>query len=296
MTQQEEKINIKTPKVYKNKKLNQANFGDFGLSDYQIFLYLVSKIGGVDQNGKYLQPSELKREHNLSAVEFKKFFNVDDSNTYKHLKKSVKKLMKTSIKIKEENSLLEINVCSQARYQESNGAIEVRFTEEIMPYLSQVREKFVLYNLREIGRFRSIYTTRLYEALQEFKDTGMMIKSVEQLRSLFAVQDKHKQYRDFKRKTFAKACEEINHNFELDLTFEEIKEGRQVVAIKFSFKKTEKLEAINPKTGEAKNIYKKPKQKPREASQSQKESSQVEQLSLEDMVADFAKNKKIQNS
>ena len=51
-------LKSKTPKVYKDKKLNNANFGDFNHSDYQVFLHLISKIGGVDEFGKYLQPEQ----------------------------------------------------------------------------------------------------------------------------------------------------------------------------------------------------------------------------------------------
>ena len=65
-----------------------------------------------------------------------------------------------------------------------------------MPYLSQVRQKFVLYNLKEIANFGSLYTTRLYELIQEFKETGYMIKSVQQLRESFAVGEKFKAYKD----------------------------------------------------------------------------------------------------
>ena len=60
-------LHSKTPKSYKNKKLNNANFGDFSHNDYQVFLHLISKIGGVDEYGKYLQPHELQREHILTA-------------------------------------------------------------------------------------------------------------------------------------------------------------------------------------------------------------------------------------
>ena len=44
-------LKSKTPKTYKNKKLNNANFGNFTHNDYQVFLHLVSKIGGVDEEG-----------------------------------------------------------------------------------------------------------------------------------------------------------------------------------------------------------------------------------------------------
>ena len=46
-------LKSKTPKVYKSKKLNNANFGNFNRSDYNLFLHLVTKIGGVDKKGKY---------------------------------------------------------------------------------------------------------------------------------------------------------------------------------------------------------------------------------------------------
>ena len=250
-----------TDKVYKSKKLNTANFGNFSLNDYQVFLHLVSKIGGVDEFGKYLQPHELQREHILTAKEFSTVFNTDIHNSYKSLYKACKKLMKTSIILEkiELNETWEINVCSTAKYNKKEGRITIQFTDSIMPYLSQVKERFVLYNLKEIANFGSLYTTRLYELLQEFKETGWMLKSVEQLREAFAVGNSFKSYGDFKKYTFSHACQEINDNYDMDLRFEEEKEGRRVVAVKFFFKKTSAYEVTNLKTGKTKKVYQKPK-------------------------------------
>jgi len=256
-------LKSKTPKVYKNKKLNNANFGDFTHNDYQVFLHLVTKIGGVDNMGKYLQPEQLEREHVLTAKEFSEIFNADIDNSYKVLKKSVDKLMKTDLKVARDESadLWRINVCSMAKYNKKQGYITVKFTDDIMPYLSQVRQKFVLYNLKEISNFRSLYTTRLYELIQEFKDTGYLIKSVDQLREIFAVGDNFKKYNDFKKRTFEHAAKEINNNYEMNLGYEEIKEGRKVIAIKFVFMKTKMYKRTNQKTGIEKNYYIKPEVK-----------------------------------
>jgi len=253
----------KTSKVYKNKKLNNANFGDFTHNDYQVFLHLVSKIGGVDEIGKYLQPEQLQREYVLTAKEFSESFNTDIDNSYRHLKKAVDKLMKTDIRVErpENQSVVRINVCSQAEYNKKEGRVTIEFTDRIMPYLSQVRQKFVLYNLKEIANFGSLYTTRLYELIQEFKDTGYIIKSIEQLREIFAVGHNFKRYNDFKKRTFDHACQEINDNYKMNLGYEEIKEGRKVIAVKFVFKKTRIHKVTNQKTGIEKNLYIKPKQK-----------------------------------
>ena len=254
-------LKSKTPKVYKNKKLNNANFGNFTHNDYQVFLHLVSKIGGVDEFGKYLQPNKLEREHILTAMEFSKLFNTDVSNCYRFLHKACKKLIKTSIILEkpELSEVWEINICSTAKYNTKQGTITIQFTDSIMPYLAQVRERFVLYNLKEIANFGSLYTTRLYELIQDFKETGWLLKSVSQLREVFAVGNNLKLYADFKRKTFAHACQEINDNYDIGLRFEELKEGRKVVEVKFFFKQTIVTQVTNQKTGKTTNIYSKPK-------------------------------------
>lgn len=255
-------LKSKTPKIYKNKKLNTANFGDFTLNDYQVFLHLVSKIGGVDEFGKYLQPEQLQREHVLTAKEFSNIFEVDIHTCYGILRKAVDKLMKTDIKVEkiELKEVWRINICSMAKYNKGDGYISVKFTDDIMPYLAQVRQKFVLYNIKEIANFRSLYTTRLYELIQEFQETGWVLKSINQLRQVFAVgNNKFKLYGNFKAKIITHACQEINKTYDIDLRFEEIKEGRKVVAIKFLFKKTVVTQVTNQKTGEITNIYSKPK-------------------------------------
>lgn len=266
-------LKSKTPKVYKDNKLNQANFGNFTHNDYQVFLHLVSKIGGVDKEGRYLQPEQLQREHVLTAKEFSEVFETDIDNSYRYLKKAINKLMKTDIKVErpENNSIVRINVCSQAEYKKREGAIIIEFTDRIMPYLSQVRQKFVLYNLKEIANFNSIYTTHLYELIQQFKDTGYLIRSVEQLREIFAVGTKFKAYKDLKRRTFDHACKEINNNYEMNLGYEEIKEGRKIVAVKFVFKKTKIHKVTNQRTGIEKNLYIKPKTQNKKSKESKKD-------------------------
>jgi plasmid replication initiation protein len=290
-------LNTKTIKNYKNKKLNNANFGNFTHNDYQVYLYLVSKVGGVDEFGKYLQPGQLQREHKLTAKEFSEVFNVSLSNCYLILKQAVDKLMKTDVKVErgELNEIWRINVCSMAKYNKNQGFVSIQFTDSIMPYLAQVKERFVLYNLKEIANFGSLYTTRLYELIQEFKETGWMLKSVEQLREAFAVGTKFKAYRDFKQRTFAHGCQEINDQYDMDMRFEEIKEGRKVVAVKFLFKKTLVHKVTNRKTGIEKNVYVKPKARVKKKKESIPEVLEG-QLSFDDLKNDPTSMKSVMSS
>jgi plasmid replication initiation protein len=258
-------IKSKPAKVYKNKKLNNANFGDFNLNDYQVLMHLISKIGKVDAEGQYMQPEKLQREHTLTALEFSKMFNVDLDNAYKILKRAANRLWETSLTIDNTGNLFGNNEIARVRVRViekevsyKNGSIGIVFSESIMPFLAQVKQKFVIYNLKEIANFGSLYTTRLYELIQEFKDTGYIIKNVEQLRELFGVGDKYKLYGHFKDKTFQHAINEINDQTDYNITFTEIKTGRKVTSIEFSFKKTIVEKRFKP-DGSQVNNYIKPK-------------------------------------
>ena len=119
-------LQSRTHKIYKSKKLNNANFGNFTLNDHQVYLHLISKIGGVDEFGKYLQPERLQREHRLTAKEFSEVFNVSLHNCYGILKQAVDKLMKTDVKIEkpDDSGFWRINVCSMAEYNKNDGFIK----------------------------------------------------------------------------------------------------------------------------------------------------------------------------
>jgi plasmid replication initiation protein len=123
-----EVLKSKTPKIYKDKRLNNAHFSDFNHNDYQVFLHLITKIGGVDEHGKYLQQDQLQREHALTAKEFSKLFNVSLSNCYGILKKAVDRLMKADIRIEKPDNqgFWRINVCSMAEYNKKDGYISVK--------------------------------------------------------------------------------------------------------------------------------------------------------------------------
>ena len=253
----------KVPKVYKNKKLNNANFGTYNLNDYQTFLLLVSKLGKTNADGTYMQPEQLEREHLITAKEFHNAFGVELASCYRVLRNAGKRLMETSITLEKPELFVtqQINVCSKVEYQHKEGLIKIKLTDDILPYLAQVKKKFVLYNLKEVANFGSLYSTRLYELIQEFKDTGWLVKSVAQLREIFAVGKKYAAYKDFKLKTFAHAVDEINSQYPtIKLRFEEIKEGRKVISIDFRFTPSTIIEQYNPVTKQLVSVTSKPKQ------------------------------------
>lgn len=270
MTEKPKVLKSKTKKIYKSNKLNTANFANFNLNDYRVYLNAIALIGGVTSQGKYIQTTDLPREYRLSAIEFSKQFNIAPNNAYKILKQATDKLMKTDIRIEGERKIIRINVCEKAEYNEKEGTIDILFTGSIMDHLKQKLKKdgtsaipFTLYNLKEIADLTSIYAVRLYEYMQQWNTTsGMLIATIEKWREMLGVQpEQYKLYANLKDKVFTQAMEEINLKTGYNLVMTEIKEGRKVVRVQFDFTPDVVHEGMDTRTGELSTRHRKPRAK-----------------------------------
>ena len=179
----------------------------------------------------YISPRICRKTH-----EYAKEFGVGKCNIYAILKSAVDQLLKTSYSIKIGKNILKINVCSQAYYRSETGIIDIRFTEEIMPHIAGLAEKFTMYKLNDLAGLDSIYSTRLYQLLMQWKTIGEFKISVQDLRFSLGCTNKFPLYGNFKQDAFGHAVKEINRKFDINLTFKEIKTGRPVTDILFKFK------------------------------------------------------------
>lgn len=228
----------KLKKVQKSNELNHANFSDFSLTCYRVLLNLISNIQQRDLQGNQIPLPIIDRECTLSAIEYAEEFNLSGNTAYEILREASDKLLKTVFTTKTEIGILKIHICSQIHYVEKEGRIDIRFTEEIMPHLAELSKNFTMYNLKDISNFNSIYTTRIYELIMQFKTTGMFEISLDKLRHTLGCADIFIKYNDFKRFVINHAVNEINSFYKLELNFEEIKVGRKIERIIFTFKKT----------------------------------------------------------
>ena len=263
MNNSNEFLKSKTKKVYKSNKLNTANFSNYNLNDYRVYLNAIALIGGVTMHGKYAQPENLTREYRLTAKDFSNQFSIDLKNSYRILKQAADKLLNTNIKVEkpELSQTWRINICEVVRYNETEGTIDILFTHSIMEYLKQRvgAGNFTLYNLKEISALTSLYAVRLYELIQQFNTTtGYLIHTIEQWRDVFAIaSNQYSEFSDLKRKVFVQAMDEINNKTDYKLAMTEIKEGRKVMRVRFDFNPDMILRGMDIRTGELSTRHKK---------------------------------------
>jgi len=171
-------------------------------------------------------------------------FDIDDlSQKYsrklnsQQVQDSVEKLFSKSLKIEiSKNQWRMFNWFSYFEY--NNGVITCRFDKALKPYLLEIKERFVISDLRMILPMRSSYSKRIYLLLKEYAKIGKRTFNVKELQDMLVVPDSHKtRYNKFKVSVLQKAEIDINKFTDLEVELSEKKLARKVVEVTYIIRK-----------------------------------------------------------
>jgi len=223
--------------VVKDNKIIEASY-TLSLSEQRVLLACISQI---DSKGT-LQP---ENKFHVVASEIVDLMGLDRSNAYRDMKSAVDKLYNRSIKIDGEDS--EMRWIYRKEYVKNEGKITLYFSPEIIPYLSQLSQKFTAYKLKYVAQFKSSYSIRLYEILVQWASVGLREVEVDWLREIFQVQDKYKTIKDFKKYIIDPSVADINDHSNLWVKYGQRKSGRIITHFQFQFGLKDKPKMLDHK-------------------------------------------------
>lgn len=166
--------------------------------------------------------------------DFEKKFNIAQYHTTQAKSDSRKVLgIQFALEDVEEDYFSFSNVFQSMEYRK--GKFVFVWTEKIMPHILDLQEKFVSTDLTVTANFNSSYSWLLYDLLRA--NFGMWHKTYtkEALMKFFSVEDVKSYQRNtglFKQKVLDVALAEVNKFTELNVSYEEIKEGRSITGFK----------------------------------------------------------------
>ena len=230
---------VKNNIVVKDNNLVNASY-ELTLNEQRLMLGCISLIDSRHQiDTQRLYKIQVKDIGDLCGV-------VNTTHFYKDMVGAAKRLLKRTVKIGDKQSGVYGEAVWITRYvvDDRNRTIEVNFNEDVIPYLTSLQNRFTKYKLRDVAKFKSVYSIRIYEQLAQWKRVGYVELEIEKLRHILCVQDKYKTFSDLRKKVIEVAVSEITEYSNLDVSYGYRKEGRVIVAIQFRFetKKTpEKL-------------------------------------------------------
>ena len=177
----------------------------------------------------------------ITASDLKEL-GTSSTKVYARLREASRNLFHRYITIPEyqENGVateLTFRWIQSVRYQEGSGKIGIRFSSEIMPFISQIQSEFTKYNLIEIKDFTYL-TTRIYALLAQYVDTGFFVIQVSELRNALELTNQYATYGNLKQRVLAPAIKAINESdtARFKVIMREKKLGRRVDQLMFSIK------------------------------------------------------------
>lgn len=235
--------NPRNKTVRKSNDLIQHSRFDLTLNQQKIILYLISQISPYDKDFQTYQ---------FSIPEFCRVCGIEMSgNNYNELKKHLKAVADKSAWIysptNPEKEIL-FRWISTANIVKGSGILEIRLSEELKPYLLQLRENYTQYDLIFTLSFKCKYSIRLYELIKSihFDERKPYIKTynLDEIKILLGA-EKYNVYNEFRRFCLTPAIEEINRNTDKTISFTPIKHGKKVVGIQLTVETKDLVDRAN---------------------------------------------------
>lgn len=201
------------------KKSNELSIAELnhGLSLNQMQL-LAYAIYSTQKNGK----TEFKKH------EFQEKFGIEQYNTeYAYTDSKKITTLQASIKDMGKNYFKLTNVFLEMEYDV--GQFTFEWNSKILPHILELKQKYVVTDLKIASKFKSSYSWRLYEYLKGHYGYFSLKYTKQEIFKLFNVEH-IKTYQskitDFKRGVLNVAIKEINKLTELQVRYKEHKKGR----------------------------------------------------------------------
>lgn len=189
-------------------------------------------------------------KNNTVCISKSELYNVvgsDSDGGYDYLKRQIKSLQKQIVELKLENgSTVSLSVVPKVIYpsKDSKDDIQCVFAEEIMPFVTDLKERFLQYDVAALKNFSSKYGLILYEYLlsrerQERQSDHKYSVSIENLRRLTDTEKKFKVFKDFRKNVIERAMHDINTSgVEFLVEFNKIGgDGKKITHIEFTLRR-----------------------------------------------------------
>lgn len=226
--------------VTKSNALIEASYR-LSLTEMQLILYGISLINPLAKN--------FPLKYSIDISQFAKLFDRDHKDIYGEIKKAVlSKFWERDFSYEDEKGNIITNRwLTQVTHHDKNGFIQIKFSEEVQPYLHQLSKNFTKYYIENIVNFKSIYSIRFYElSIMELKnkDKCKFYLEIKSIREKLELKDRYKRFFDFKKRVLETAKKEINKHSDINFNYKIIKVGRVSNEIEFTISKKQKNKIV----------------------------------------------------
>jgi plasmid replication initiation protein len=224
---------LNKPLVYKSNALIEAS--------YRLSVYEQRIILGCIAQVRRDAPLTDQHLYTVTAQEIADLAGIGVKTAYRDLKAAAERLFRREVTLHEAPNgkggakIRLTRWVQEVVYQEDQGTVALRFSQPMVPYLSQLTEQFTRYALADVAHMDSAHAIRLYELLCQWRDAGEREVSIEWLRDAFQLDGKYPAIKDFKKRVLDIAVEQVNELSPMWVKWSQRKTGRRVSHLVFTF-------------------------------------------------------------
>lgn len=218
--------------VRKDNALTRAAY-TLSLAEHRLILLAVA-----DANGQ----ADILKDMTVYADDYAERFKVTRQAAYMALHDATKQLFERKFSYVEQapNGATRQVVSrwiQRVKYGESEGLVNLRFADDVIPLLTDLQARFTQYALSHIVGLTSTYAVRLYEVLMSWRGTGKTpVIEVAEVRRLLGIEpDEYTRMEAFKRRALDVAVKQINEHSDITTSYEQHKKGRTIAGFSFTF-------------------------------------------------------------
>lgn len=182
-----------------------------------------------------MDPKSNQQIFDFTVADFvREFPEISMDNAYKQIQSAIKRIYERSVRTEDGNRVTEFRWVSSRTYFKNEGRFRIAMTNEVMPYLTQLKGQFTQYQLRNISSFNSVHSIRIYELVTQYRSVGYREITIEDLKKWLQVEENYPRWDNFKNRVLTPSIAEINDKSDLLIDVEQIKRGRSVYALNFT--------------------------------------------------------------
>ena len=223
----------------------------FDIWETRVFAYMLTLIRYNDTDFT---------EYEINVGDIVKEFDLNRGGlVYDEIKKASEKLLSKKVQIERTTpeGVVEILdtylVVSTARPKEAtkDNYIKLSFHSALKPFLVELKQRYLVYDIRNILSLTSIYSIRLYELLKQYQKIGKRRFQIDELKLLLSIEpNEYTLYGHFKDRIIKKAQKDLLEHTDIYFEFAEETEKKKVFAITFYIlenKKNQRVKVVSQK-------------------------------------------------
>jgi plasmid replication initiation protein len=163
---------------------------------------------------------------------------------YENVKSALKRLADNSFWIEDGDDELLFQWITTPRIKKKSGHVTIKISDDVLPYLINLQERFTQYELYQILALKGSYSIALYELFKSHAFKRRIVLGLEEIKQYLGVSGKYEEYKNFRRQLIEPALKEINEYTDINVSWQPIKKGRFYIAIDFTIATKEKWEGL----------------------------------------------------